>query len=44
MKLYTGIDLHSNNNYLAIIDDRSAFGFSHDLKIKFPPSVYDQKN
>ena len=22
MKLYAGIDLHSNNNYLAIIDDQ----------------------
>ena len=31
MKLYTGIDLHSNNNYLAIIDDNDNRVFKRKL-------------
>ena len=31
MKLYTGIDLHSNNNYLAIIDENDTRVYKRKL-------------
>ena len=36
MKLYAGIDLHSNNNYLAIIDEHSQKVFGKKLKNSLP--------
>nr|MDA3896098.1 transposase [Desulfobacteraceae bacterium] len=36
MKLYAGIDLHSNNNYLAIIDEHSQKVCGKKLKNSLP--------
>ena len=36
MELYAGIDLHSNNNYLAIIDEHSQKVFGKKLKNSMP--------
>jgi len=36
VKLYAGIDLHSNNNYLAIIDEHSQKVFGKKLKNSLP--------
>lgn len=41
MKLYAGIDLHSSNNYLGIIDakDQRLFG-KRPLKLPFHHSIH----
>jgi len=33
MRLYTGMDLHSSNSYLAIIDETGKRVFSEDIRV-----------